>query len=180
MDISLQCLPSSKSSLSRRRNPPALTGLRLPISAFFPSKFRKRHRYVFFQYPLLLSVACSSCNQHHNLPPLSYDRSISSAMLRSPRELSPELGGRESSPSPSPSAWPSPLAYPFRPPRNGSGVFCPAILRRSSQTEMLGHSPPSTSTSPYSMLRPRSVPRNLESSSFLLCFFLSASQNSSH
>lgn len=94
-----------------------------------------------------------------------YERSISSAMLRSPRELSPELGGLESPPSSPFTSW-------------GTTVRVAAIFRRSSQIEMLGQSPPSTCTSPCSLHFPSNVPTNFESSSFLLCFFLSAGVSS--
>lgn len=88
-----------------------------------------------------------------------YDKSMlsRSSPSLSPTELSPELGGRDSS------LIRGEVADGALP---GGG---PCILDR--QVWMLGRSPPSTWTSPTSLPLPMIVPWYLESSPVLLCFF---------
>lgn len=83
----------------------------------------------------------------------AHSKSMGSAMLWSPIELSPELGGRESSLSP---LMPSGLSSSW-------GCGCDVGRRAasfifSSHRAMLWYLPPSTSTLPCSMHLPRSEP----------------------
>src|SRR3569833_285941 len=94
----------------------------------------------------------------------SHDRSISSPIVRSPRELSPELGGLESS---------SGVCGMV------TGDSCRSLFNRSSHCRMLLASPPSTTTSPCSVPLPRTVPLYFVSSSALLCLFFRAAASES-
>lgn len=90
---------------------------------------------------------------------VSYDKSMlsRSSPSLSPTELSPELGGLDSS-----------LMFGDVADRALAGEG-PRILAR--HVWMLGRSPPSTCTSPTSLPLPMIVPRYFESSPVLLCFF---------